>query len=147
MKTAIIYLSSHHGNTYKLVSAIAEKHDVDLINAENEQNPDLSEYELIGFAAGISYGKFYKGVCEVLRSSLPNDKKVFFIYTCGNNSRDFSISLQETAKSKNCTVLGSYGCKGFDTYGPFKLVGGINKNHPDADEIKGAVDFFENIIK
>ena len=28
MKTAIVYYSQHHGNTKKLLDAIAEKHDV-----------------------------------------------------------------------------------------------------------------------
>ena len=32
MKTAIVYYSEHHGNTQKLLDAIAAKHDVDLVN-------------------------------------------------------------------------------------------------------------------
>ena len=38
-----------------------------------------------------------------------------------------------------------YGCPGFDTWGPFKLTGGVQKGHPTAEEIKGAVDFFDKI--
>ena len=34
---------------------------------------------------------------------------------------------------------------GFDTWGPFKLTGGVQKGHPTAEEIKGAVDFFDKI--
>ena len=34
---------------------------------------------------------------------------------------------------------------GFDTFGPFKLVGGIAKGHPDEDEIRGAVEFYEGL--
>lgn len=33
----------------------------------------------------------------------------------------------------------------FDTWGPFKLTGGVQKGHPTAEEIKGAVDFFDKI--
>ena len=29
-----------------------------------------------------------------------------------------------------------FGCKGYDTFGPFKLFGGIAKGHPDEDDIK-----------
>ena len=32
MKTAIVYHSYHHGNTKKLLDAIAEKHEVTLID-------------------------------------------------------------------------------------------------------------------
>ena len=33
------------------------------------------------------------------------------------------------------------GKMGYDTFGPFKLVGGIAKGHPDEDDIKNAVEF------
>ena len=33
MKTAIVYYSQHHGNTKKLIDAIAAKYEVDLIDA------------------------------------------------------------------------------------------------------------------
>ena len=32
-----------------------------------------------------------------------------------------------------------------DKVGPFKLAGGVQKGHPTAEEIKGAVDFFDKI--
>lgn len=32
-KTVIIYASTHHKNTYKLVKAISDKHNVDIIDA------------------------------------------------------------------------------------------------------------------
>nr|WP_330379432.1 hypothetical protein [Butyrivibrio sp. AE2032] len=35
--------------------------------------------------------------------------------------------------------------KGYDTYGPFKLVGGIQKGHPTEDEIAEAVEFYKNL--
>jgi hypothetical protein len=33
----------------------------------------------------------------------------------------------------------------FDTYSPWKLVGGINKGHPDDTDIANAVTFFDDI--
>ena len=42
---------------------------------------------------------------------------------------------------KRSKVIGKVGCKGYDTFGPFKLVGGIAKGHPDEDDIKNAVEF------
>lgn len=32
MKTAIVYVSTHHGNTKKLVDAISEKYDITVID-------------------------------------------------------------------------------------------------------------------
>lgn len=57
------------------------------------------------------------------------------------------MQVKEIAAGKNCTILGVYGCKGYDTYGPLKLIGGINKENPTADEINEAIKFFENILR
>lgn len=54
MKTAIVYTSVHHGNTEKVVKAIAEKHpEVELIDATKTILKDLASYDLIGFASGV----------------------------------------------------------------------------------------------
>ena len=50
MKTAIVYYSAHHGNTKKLVEAVAQGRDVTLIDALAVKTADLSGYALIGFA-------------------------------------------------------------------------------------------------
>ena len=57
MKSIIVYASTHHGNTKKLVEAIADKYKVDLVDAVVQKTVDLSEYDLIGIASGIVFGK------------------------------------------------------------------------------------------
>ena len=83
MKTAIVYQSYHHGNTKKLLDAIAEKYEVTLIDAEKQRDYDLSQYDRIGFASGIAVGKFYSKVLKAMKEKLPEGKEVFFIFTCG----------------------------------------------------------------
>ena len=100
MKTAIVFYSRHHGNTKKLLDAIAEKYPVTLIDATKNPSPDLSGYDAIGFASGIQ-----------------------------------------------AEILGRYECFGFNTFGPFKLIGGIAKGHPDSNEISGAVKFYKQLSK
>ena len=43
--------------------------------------------------------------------------------------------------------VGSFGCKGYDTFGPFKLVGGICKGHPDETDLKNACRFLDGLMK
>ncbi len=142
MKTAIIYASMHHGNTRKLVDAISRNYPVTVFDAEAVSAAELTDYNLIGFASGIAWGKFYKSVERFAQASLPEGKQVFFLYTCADDSRDFAASIRAIAAKQGAEDLGTYACKGFNTYGPWKLVGGMNKKHPTADEIQGAVDFF-----
>lgn len=147
MKIVIFYHSEHHNNTKKLVDAIAKKADYVKLCSDTVTNINLAEYDLIGFASGIYYQKFHKNILKFAQENLPEGKKVFLLYTCGTKKDSYTKAIEQIAKDKKCQVLGRYGCLGYDTYGPFKLVGGIAKNKPDDDDINAAVNFFEKITK
>lgn len=146
MKTAIVYYSKHHGNTKKLAEAIADKGNVTLINAAENNFASLSEYDFIGFASGIYYSKFHKSVLKFAENNLPENKKVFLIYTYGVKKDGYTNAIKGILQKKSAYTIGEYGCLGFNTFGPFKLVGGIAKGHPDNDEIGEAIKFYDKII-
>ena len=143
MNTAIVYYSQHHGNTKKLLDAIAAKHEVTLIDVVKEPSADLTGYDRIGFASGIYYTNFAKQLLSFAETSLPEGKDVFYIYTHGAPKGDFLKAIRQIAEKKHCREIGAYRCQGFDTFGPFKLVGGIAKGHPTEEEINGAVAFYQ----
>ena len=145
MKTAIVYYSEHHGNTKKLLDAIAAQHDVDLINITKDSSTDLAGYDRIGFASGIYYSSFAKQIIAYVEEKLPNEKPVFFIYTHGAPKGDFLKGIRAVTQKKNCPEIGEFRCQGYDTFGPFKLVGGIAKGHPTADEVRKAVEFYKGL--
>ncbi len=146
MKSIIIYASTHHGNTQKVVNTIAKECDVELVDATKVREKDLREYDLIGFASGIFYSKFATPVLNFANVNLPMNKDVFFIATAGNPMKGNFNSISAIAKEKHANERGRYQCKGFDTYGPFKLIGGIQKGHPDENELKEAVDFYKGLL-
>lgn len=43
-------------------------------------------------------------------------------------------------------LVGRFSCKGFDTFGPFKLIGGVAKGHPDDRDLAAAVEFYKKLI-
>ena len=143
MRKAIVYASVHHGNTEKLVKRIAEECRLDLIDAIKQMNADLNDYDIIGFASGIYYSKFHKSILKFIEKNLADDKKVFLICTYGG-SANFK-SIEQILNKKHASVVGKFGCKGYDTFGPFKLVGGIAKGHPDEEDMKNAVDFVKRL--
>lgn len=145
-KAAIIYASAHHGNTKKLVDAIAPKYPVTAIDADAQRQADLSRYDLIGFASGIDFGRFYGSVETFLKNNLPENKPVCFLYTCAMVREGFTKTIREAAGEKNAVILGEYGCRGFNTYGPWKLIGGMNKGHPSVEELAGAAAFFGSLL-
>lgn len=145
MRTAIVYYSKHHGNTKKLLDFIAQKHEITLINATENHSPNLDEFDRIGFASGIYYSKFHKSVLKIAAERLPDQKEVFFLYTYGAKKDGYVASITDAVLSHKPNILGDYGCFGFNTFGPFKLIGGIAKGHPDAAELENALTFYEGL--
>lgn len=145
MNMAIIYESRHHGNTKKVCDRIAGECGVRLVEAKSvSDNFEWNDYEVIGFASGIAYRKFYENVNNAAEM-MPSGKKVFFIYTCAKINDDFTDDIQCIVSKRGCECIGSYGCKGYNTYGPLKLIGGMNRKNPTEDELQKAVEFVKQI--
>ncbi|WP_316630152.1 flavodoxin domain-containing protein [uncultured Ruminococcus sp.] len=144
MNTVLVYYSEHHGNTKKLLDAIAAADSsVALIDVTKQLDTDLSSFDRIGFASGIYFSSFAKQIISFADAYLPDNKDVFYIYTHGAPKGGFLKGIREIAAKRNCRELGKYHCLGYDTFGPFKLVGGIAKGHPTEEEIQAAVRFYQ----
>lgn len=145
MKTAICYYSRHHGNTLSVLDAMTEGCDVDLIDVTARMAVRLDQYDRIGFASGIYFSKFSPVVVNFARQYLPEGREVFFVYTYGAPKVSLPGNITAAVKEKGCRILGQFGCRGYDTFGPFKLIGGLAKGHPDAQDLKKAKQFFERL--
>ena len=146
MNTAIVYYSKHHGNTKKLLDAIAAfDASVVLIDVTEHPDADLAAFDRIGFASGIYYSSFAKQLLTFAAEHLPEGKDVFYIYTHGAPVGGFLKGMREIAEKKHCHELGAYHCLGYDTFGPFKIVGGIAKGHPTEEELAAAVSFYQKL--
>lgn len=148
MKTLIIYESVHHGNTEKIAKAMAEILKAHMVKAKDLNSNSLRDYDLIGFGSGIFYGKMHKNILDLV-DKLPEfpDKKVFVFSTSGMGKLNYNNTVKEKLKEKGFNVAGSFSCRGFDTFGPFKLVGGIAKGRPNNKDERKAKDFAGNLIK
>ncbi len=144
MKAVIAYASTHHGNTKKVVEAIAKECDVELVDVTQVREKNLSDYDLIGFASGIYAAQFHQQVKNFAQVNLPQGKKIFYIMTSAMD-KDFSKAMEPSISGKNAEVVGKFSCHGYNTFGPFKLVGGTSKGHPDETDLKNAVEFFKGL--
>lgn len=140
---AILVYSTHHGNTRKLVDAIAMgQDDIDVFDITKEKPVDLSQYAVVGVASGIYAGHFGKPLVRYIKANLCEGQRVFALYTCGMPRAGYTNEIKNIVEESRCLYSGEYGCKGYNTFGPFKLFGGTGKGHPSASEIQGAIDFF-----
>ena len=146
MRTAVCYYSRHHGNTRKVLEAMAREGEIDLIDATVRQTVRLEDYDCVGFASGVYFGTFHTSVLHAAQQYLPHGKPVFFVCTYGGGMGQSTRELKELAGERGCAVLGTFGCKGYDTFGPFKLVGGLAKGRPDEGDLDRARSFFRDIL-
>lgn len=147
MKTAICYYSRHHGNTRKVLEAMAPAGEIDLIDVTTRQTVRLDGYDCLGFASGIYGFAFHRAVTAFARQYLPAGKPVFFVYTYGGAKGTGAKEMASIAREKNCPILGEFSCKGYDTFGPFQWVGGIAKGHPTALDLENARRFYAETQK
>lgn len=105
MKTAIVYYSKHHGNTKKLLDAIAAENEVTLIDVTEQPSADLSGYDRIGFASGIYYNSFAKQLLTYAQDCLPAKKDVFYLFTHGAPKGVFLTAIRKIAEQKQCREI------------------------------------------
>jgi flavodoxin len=151
MKVAIVFHSSHHGNTKKVVERMAGTMGARLMAPGEAGARVLGEYDLIGFASGIYFSKHHKSLLGLVDSLPPmKGKRVFIVSTAGRGS-DWTErnhrALKERLAVKGFDVVGEFACLAWDTFFLLWLIGGINKGRPDDGDLKKAEEFAESLAK
>ena len=148
MKCIIIYESIHHNNTEKVAKVIADEIGGELVNVRdfNKKYKNLDEYDLVGFGSGIYYGKIHKNIKNFIDTTEHMDNQKSFIFTTSGRSKSsFNEKFKDFLNSRGFNVIADFNCKGFDTFGPLKIVGGIKKDHPNEDDLNDAKKFAKSL--
>ena len=158
VKTLIVYVSIHHGNTEKIARAMAEVLNAKLVKPNEVEINKLSQYDLIGFGSGIYWGQHHKSLLKFV-DQLPDlkEKKAFIFSTSGvsnagnfshnfrNRVSHFHVPLRKKLIKKGLNIVGEFACRGFDNVGPFRLIGGLNKGRPNKKDLKNAKNFVRGL--
>jgi flavodoxin len=146
-KIIIFYYSYHNMNTKKLLEAsCANCSNVELIQLPTERT-DVSGYDFIGFASGIYYLGMAKEIYEQIEKLKGLEgKHCFSIATSGMGFEKFGYYPKNYIIKKGGLFEGALSIKAYDAFGPFKLIGGINKNKPNEDDFNNTKRFIDNIV-
>jgi len=156
LKSLVIVFSCHHNNTEKVAKAIANVLGADIKTPQQINPEELREYGLIGFGSGIYSATFDPSVLTLAdRLSFAAGKKAFLFSTYGAPAfvanREFigknHQQIREKLTVKGYTVIGEFGCAGWNTNSFLKYVGGLNKGQPNADDLKNAEAFARNMME
>jgi flavodoxin len=151
MKTLIIYTSVHHGNTEKVAGVMASILNARLLQVKQATASMLDKYDLIGFGSGIYFGRHHKHLLNFI-DMLPitRNKRAFIFSTSGLRKirflHNFDEPLKEKLRLKGFDIIGEFSCRGLDTYRATKLVGGVNRGRPNAEDLR-QVEVFAKDLK
>lgn len=146
MKSLVVY-DTMTGNTTPIAKAIAKVLGAKLVRCNKCKIKELGKCDLIGFGSGIYAMHLHKSLLNLVDKLECTNKKAFIFSTAGAPSLKFiwHSSLRKKLLDKCFEILGDFSCKGYDNFGPFKLVGGLNKGHPNQEDIKKAKEFARKI--
>ncbi len=143
MKSLIICVSIHHQNTLKIARIMAEVLGAEIKKPNEVLIEDLLGYDLIGFGSGIYIFRHHREILKLARK-LPDmqAKPVFIFSTSGaENGIKYHKALREIFQKKNCRILDEFNCLAWDSFGPLKLIGGVNKDRPNEQDLNLAKNF------
>jgi flavodoxin len=151
-KTLVICKSVHHHGTARIAGRIADVLGAAVMAPEEVPGTALDRYDFIGFGSGIYYGTFHEAVWSLVRS-LPDQAvaaKPAFVFSTAGLSCLWKLwhgPFKKELARKGFDVVGEFHCRGFDSWGPLGLAGGINRRHPDERDLKRAERFATDLAR
>lgn len=147
MKTLILYISEHNGNTKKIAEKMALWMNADILPIKDLSTIELEKYETICLGSGIYHGKHHGDIFDFVDRTNFKDKKVIIFSTSGTGNKKNNVELNDKLLLKNAKIIGEFTCKGFDTYGIFKWIGGISKGRPNSVDLDRLYSFCQQVVK
>ena len=154
VKSLVIVFSYHHNNTEKIAHACAKALGAKVRTPQEVKPEEIAEYDLVGFGSGIYSATFDPSVLD-LADRLPNTagKKAFLFSTYGAPAfianREFieknHQQIREKLQAKGYTIIGEFGCAGWNTNSFLRFFGGLNKGRPNAEDLRNAEEFARNV--
>jgi flavodoxin len=156
MKSLVVVFSYHHKNTEKIANVIAHVLDAPVKTPHQVSPDEVREYDLLGFGSGIYSATFDPSILDLV-DNLPGggDKKAFIFSTYGAPAfianREFveknHDQIRQKLRAKGYTVLGEFGCAGWNTNSFLRFFGGLNKGRPNAEDGKNAEAFARDMAE
>ncbi|QES51869.1 flavodoxin [Streptomyces venezuelae] len=148
MKAVIVCASVSHGNTRRVADAMAQVLGAKVVSPEQADLAELAGAELVGFGSGVFYSRLHPRLTDFVKA-LPTGRGRAFVFATSGLPEippaPFTRPLVRLLEGKGFEVDGSFSCRAFDTWAPFRLIGGINRQRPNAGDLAAARAFAERL--
>jgi flavodoxin len=149
-KALLVYKSVHHQNTAQVAREMAGVLGAECASPAECPYSRLAGREILGIGSGIYYGRPHEELLQWVRD-LPEDRPahlpVFIFTTSGLPflAKLWHRPLRKSLAEKGYEVVGEFSCRGFDTWGPLWLAGGLNWRHPNERDFQRAREFAQRV--
>lgn len=146
---AIVYASMHHQNTRQVADAMAHALGASLLQVDQAAGFGLTNYDLVGLGSGIYFGRHHHSLLELVGAWKTAPKNVFLFSTAGLSFMKWAqhSALRSAVRKKGSRILGEFCCRGWDTVGPLRFLGGINRKRPDEKDLARAREFASRMLQ
>jgi len=150
MKSLLVLFSYHHKNTEKIAKVFARVLDAQIKTPQQISPEELQQYDLVGFGSGIYGAKHHKSILDLADKLLEITNKKAFIFSTSALTDEAKVLedhslLREKLQSKGYIIVDDFQCKGFNTNSFMRFFGGMNKGRPNAEDLKHAEEFIQNL--
>ena len=156
LRSIVVVFSYHHNNTEKIANACARVLGAEVKTPRQVSPEEIAGYDLVGFGSGIYSATFDPSVLD-LADRLPHaaGKKAFLFSTYGAPAvaaggefvKNNHSQIREKLQAKGYTVIGEFGCAGWNTNSFLRFFGGLNKGRPDAGDLRNAEAFAREMME
>ncbi len=152
VKALLIVYSYHHMNTEKVANVFANVLGAQVKVPQRTKPEELGNYDFLGFGSGIDSGRHYKELLD-FADKLPRvaGKKAFIFSTSAIMGADKvakdHATLREKLQAKGYVIVDEFACKGYNTNSFLKYIGGMNRGRPNAEDLKHAEEFAQNLMR
>lgn len=149
MSALIVCTSVAHGNTRKIAEAMAPVLRADILTPPEVDVAHLSTFDVVGFGSGVFNLAFHRELVRFIESIPEEPRRKAFVFATGGlpepRFRPYTRTLASLIEGKGFDVIDTFTCLAFDTWLPFKVVGGIRKGRPNARDLSAAHAFAESL--
>ncbi|MFE7095000.1 flavodoxin family protein [Streptomyces erythrochromogenes] len=150
MKTLLVCTSVSHGNTRRVAEAMAEVLGARVVAPQEVAVAEPADYDLVGFGSGVFSQRMHPDLLAFVRALPASSGRAFAFATSGLPElpfAPFTRPLVRLLERKGFAVEATFTCRAFDTWAPFRPVGGINRGRPDAGDLTAARAFAGRLVE
>ncbi|MER5641079.1 flavodoxin family protein [Kitasatospora sp. NPDC002227] len=149
MDTVIVCTSVSHGNTRRIADRMARVLGAEVLAPEQADPARIAEADLVGFGSGVFHGRLHPRLTGFAKA-LPQARGRAFVFATSGLPElppaPFTRPLSKLLAAKGFEVTGSFTCRAYDTWAPFRLVGGLHRHRPDDADLSAAGAFAGRLL-